>query len=244
MVNEDTAQVCASYLKLMGVENAEEVVQAQLAKQMDDTAVSEKYLAAAKESVTDVSDNLEDATSDDIANLQKEGLITDEVAQRMIYYKIQKLLASDTVFDTSTDIANLANLIVMLEQSSVECGRLSKLINLLNQQSIMPEERRKNIENAIQEEIANIGKNNGVEIPTLQYGGANESNKTSSSSSNTKKSYDWLEKSIENIEDEISRLDRVVDSSFTSWSEKNEALEKQMDLINQEISLCKNQRVA
>jgi peptidoglycan hydrolase CwlO-like protein len=108
----------------------------------------------------------------------------------------------------------------------------------------MPEERRKNIENAIQEEIANIGKNNGVEIPTLQYGGANESNKTSSSSSNTKKSYDWLEKSIENIEDEISRLDRVVDSSFTSWSEKNEALEKQMDLINQEISLCKNQRVA
>jgi TP901 family phage tail tape measure protein len=240
MVNDDTAQVCASYLKLMGVENAEEVVQAQLAKQKEETALEEEYLAATKESTAKVSEDLANATTSDINTLMEEGAITDEVAQKMIYYKIQKLLASDTVFDTSEDISNLANLIVMLEQSSIECGRLSKLINLLNNQdSVMPEERRQNIENAIQEEISNIGKNNGleIEIPTLKYGGSTESNKTSSSSSNTKKSYDWIEKSIENIEDEISRLDKVIDSSFTSWSEKNEALEKQMDLINQEITL-------
>jgi hypothetical protein len=59
----------------------------------------------------------------------------------------------------------------------------------------------------------------------------------SSSSSESSKTFDWIETALNKIEDEYSRLGKIADSSYSSLAEKNEALAKQLELTNDEISL-------
>ena len=62
-------------------------------------------------------------------------------------------------------------------------------------------------------------------------------NKKSSSSKDTTETFDWIERAIEDIESDISQLDKVVDSMFSTVEAKNKALVDQIGLINKEIEL-------
>lgn len=84
--------------------------------------------------------------------------------------------------------------------------------------------------------------NRAAQTSTLKLGqsSANASKGKSGGSKSKKKTeeeFDWIEKKIENLEDEISRLDKVADSAYSSIAEKNEALAESMEKINEEINL-------
>lgn len=53
----------------------------------------------------------------------------------------------------------------------------------------------------------------------------------------TTKEYDWIEQAIENVEKEIKELDEVADSSYSTFSQKNEALTKEIGKVTEEIEL-------
>lgn len=72
-------------------------------------------------------------------------------------------------------------------------------------------------------------------------GGGGNSGGSSSSSEPTKPqeeatdTFDWIEVAIQRIEEEINRLDEVVNNSYTTWAKRNSALVKELDKTKKEI---------
>ena len=95
-LSEDTADVAAQYLKLMGVSNSAEVIAAGLAKEHVDVALASK--------------DLSNATYEEIEALANETEATDAGQRAFKIYAAQKLLAQDG-FDVSGDITALANIV-------------------------------------------------------------------------------------------------------------------------------------
>ena len=84
------------------------------------------------------------------------------------------------------------------------------------------------------------GVNRAAQTSTLKLGqsSSNASKGKSGGSGSKKKTteeFDWIEKKIENLEEDISKLDKVADSSYSSIAEKNEALAESIEKINEEI---------
>lgn len=63
-------------------------------------------------------------------------------------------------------------------------------------------------------------------------GGGSEPTKPKEESEET---FDWIEVAIQRIEEEISRLDKVVGNSYDLWINRNEALVKEMEKTTEEI---------
>lgn len=95
-LSEDTADVAAQYLKLMGVSNSAEVIAAGLAKEHVDAALASK--------------DLSNATYEEIDALANETEATDAGQRAFKIYAAQKLLAQDG-FDVSGDISALASIV-------------------------------------------------------------------------------------------------------------------------------------
>lgn len=63
------------------------------------------------------------------------------------------------------------------------------------------------------------------------------SSSSSKSEKDTTKEFDWIEQAIENVEKEVQNLDEVVNSAYSTFSQKNEALAKEIGKVNEEIKL-------
>ena len=63
------------------------------------------------------------------------------------------------------------------------------------------------------------------------------SDSKSKSEKDTTKEFDWIEQAIENVEKEVTNLDNVVNSAYSTFSQKNEALAKEIGKVNEEIQL-------
>lgn len=86
------------------------------------------------------------------------------------------------------------------------------------------------------------GVNRAAQISTLKLGqSSSNASKGKAGGSKSKKEkeeeFDWIEKKIENLEEEISSLDKTADSAYSSIAEKNEALAGSIEKINEEIGL-------
>ena len=58
-----------------------------------------------------------------------------------------------------------------------------------------------------------------------------------SSAKDTTETFDWIEQAIENVEKEIQKLDDTVNSSYSTFSQKNKALAQEIEKVNEEIGL-------
>ncbi len=63
------------------------------------------------------------------------------------------------------------------------------------------------------------------------------SSSSSKSEKDTTKEFDWIEQAIENVEKEVQNLDEVVNSAYSTFSQKNEALAKEIGKVSEEIDL-------
>ena len=58
-----------------------------------------------------------------------------------------------------------------------------------------------------------------------------------SSAKDTTETFDWIQQAIENVEKEIQKLDDTVNSSYSTFSQKNKALAQEIEKVNEEIGL-------
>ncbi len=77
------------------------------------------------------------------------------------------------------------------------------------------------------------------------YSGSNSNSSSTPNSSSedaekTLKTYDWVENKIKSVERAIDKLNQVVDRSYRNWTERNNALYKEMENINNEIGIHYN----
>lgn len=184
------------------------------------TALSIEYMNAAKENSKVSSEDLANATAEDIQALSEEKEWTEATTCQMAYYAIQKQLANENPLTTNASITNLQNLVGMLANAGVAVERLSQLISILNGQSIMPEERRKNIITQINEELKGIvNKYTDTDTDGVgKYVGGDSTNKTKSSGS---KKDTWLEEYKDKfsiLEDQLSQ-ELITQKDFYKQSE-------------------------
>ena len=64
---------------------------------------------------------------------------------------------------------------------------------------------------------------------------SSNSNSTSEEAESTLETYDWVERKIESIHHMVEILNQVVDRTYRNWTERNQAIGKEMSLINDEI---------
>ena len=240
-LTEQNKEYYETQLENMGIENYEEVIENTLA------------LKEAKEALIDV--NLADASYEDIEALIEEGeyfpLVTEQIWA--LYYA--KLAESNIFLDSSSDCAQLQALAndAMLTAEAVELlNQLMQIYNGLENGAYNGNRqlRTEAVEEAerIKKELENLAKGEGeglIAKPQLKLntGSGKKSGSGSGSKSKTKeekdttKEYDWIEQAIENVEKEIKELDEVADSSYSTFSQKNEALTKEIGKVTEEIEL-------
>lgn len=183
-LSESTKQATINRLEEWGVSNAEEVVTSAL-------VTKQRELAAEKAVLANTTSDLSNVTSFEISQLRDEGTISNETAQDITAFAMQKRIANLTTISTKKDISQLGSLCVMLQATGVECSKLKELIDLLNSGEIMSNERRQTIINRIQKEMEDTMANMDLKIklPEIDYSGAD---KTKSVLDSTKKSADDL----------------------------------------------------
>ena len=144
--------------------------------------------------------------------------------QALAIYKLNKLLASENPLDTSMDRAQLLAFVQMLGIAEDEVVQLTQLINLLSGSEIIPEERRQNIMNRINEIVgAAVEKASNIKV-NYDFDGAKKAAKSGGSSAG-KEAGDAYVKAFE---DELKALEKQRDAGIIS---EKEFLEKYRALI-------------
>ena len=246
-LNSTTVDSIAKQLESLGIINASQLATEAL-------AAKEEYLAFARREHTDeagnlvsVTQDLANATADDInvllaeqGALEGEGIALDETTQKMIAYWIQKQAANGQL-STVGDIQQLSALCEGLGVSSkalrnyIYFKKLASMTDVYDAASIerFSANAEKNMEQA-QADIQSIyGKLGGAEINFA----VPDTSKKSKSEKDTTKEFDWVEQAIENVEKEVNKLDEIVNSAYSTFSQKNEALAKEIGKVNEEIEL-------
>ena len=96
---------------------------------------------------------------------------------------------------------------------------------------------RTDVDTAINELMAKV--NNGVKKVDLDFVSIPKSSSKSKEKKekDTTKEFDWIEQAIENVKKEVKTLDDVVNSVYSTFSQKNEALAKEIGKVSEEIDL-------
>lgn len=66
-------------------------------------------------------------------------------------------------------------------------------------------------------------------------GGSNSASEPTKPQEEAEDTFDWIEVAIQRIEEEINRLDEVVNNSYTTWTKRNSALVKELQKTKDEI---------
>ena len=246
-LNSTTVDSIAKQLESLGIINASQLATEAL-------AAKEEYLAFARREHTDeagnlvsVTQDLANATADDInvliaeqGALEGEGIALDETTQKMIAYWMQKQAANGQL-STVGDIQQLSALCEGLGVSSkalrnyIYFKKLASMTDVYDAASIerFSANAEKNMEQA-QADIQSIyDKLGGAEINFA----VPDTSKKSKSEKDTTKEFDWIEQAIKNVEKEVTKLDNIVNSAYSTFSQKNEALAKEIGKVNEEIQL-------
>ena len=246
-LNSTTVDSIAKQLESLGITNASQLATEAL-------SAKEEYLAFSRREHTDeagnlvsVTQDLANATADDInvliaeqGALEGEGIALDETTQKMIAYWMQKQAANGQL-STVGDIQQLSALCEGLGVSSkalrnyIYFKKLASMTDVYDAASIerFSANAEKNMEQA-QADIQSIyDKLGGAEINFA----VPDTSKKSKSEKDTTKEFDWIEQAIKNVEKEVTKLDNIVNSAYSTFSQKNEALAKEIGKVNEEIQL-------
>ena len=214
-LSDENASVTASYLKLMGVENAEIVV--------EDLLVSKReYLAVTGKKLEDATYEQIDAFIDEKDALEGEGVALDETSQKAVAYWMQKELISETPFSTLEDISQLDKLCGALGIASKAWRNYLYFKQLASMTDVYGEELTaeyaKKAESFFAEAQGDIqellfGSN------TFKYSGADKSNKSNKSSDSTDKHLEAYNKALKELQDKLKQ-ELITERQFYDESEK------------------------
>ena len=234
--SEENYRLMQTLLESMGIANAEALLISELGYSYEEYENAKK--AAERAGIS-----LNDAVAETCLSLLQEKEISEEDAQTLIDYYIQKALASGTTIYTLDTVNELIN---EYEQLGLNCDKLREYRDLL---------RRSNTdEHGHYEGGSTYGLGAGNYEPVgytpkapqeaveVEYA-ADEESKTGFSSSeqgaskSTPAPFDWVTTAIDHVEKEIKALDEVANSAYSTFSQKNEALAHEISKVSEEIDL-------
>lgn len=253
-LSDDTADVAAQYLKLMGVSNSAEVVASALAQKHAEAAWNSR--------------DLSNATADEIDALANESEQTDQNRESFKLYIAQKILASDA-FDPTGDITALSKIVESLGISSNAWIKYNALRNQILQMdatahvsngrtyySYTSKDKNGNTVNhlATQEEYDNYNKQMEnqlndfsdditaklkADMRVSNTGGNKTSNKNSSNSKGKSQkdptTFDWMERKLTIIDKQTSTLQDKIDN-LVGYKAKNQVTDTVLDLLSDKLT--------
>lgn len=185
--------------------------------------------------------DLADATSEEIQAFTEERVSAENVQEAISLFLQQKISCIDTVINSQEDINDL---IALAKAAGIASAAIAQLGGLKlaydkevadgnSQAALAIASQMENVKAQVQAEIT------GLYDSKLNYKGSGKgkSKSSSGSSSDSTKTFNWIQRAIEEIESRISNLDTVINSTFSSVTDKNNALIEQIGLINDEIEL-------
>lgn len=221
-MSSETFHLLAESLSEMGVSNAYEVLESILELQ---SALS----AAGVDATT--------AMSGEVGMLKDLTIASDETAEHLMAYYIQKQLAENPI-TTAKDLLQLENLCNALGIT----GEMFETITALKLAFEAKESgaHAEGLEESIkdyQKRLSELAA--GYGSFAFDFDGTNVKSPSSSGSAasiSTAETFDWVSQAIEHLEKEIEKLDETANSSFTTFSQKNEALAQEIGKVNEEIT--------
>ncbi|MDE6054258.1 MAG: hypothetical protein K2G55_10945, partial [Lachnospiraceae bacterium] len=179
-------------------------------------------------------------TAEEAAELIRLGAVSAETTEYLKMYLIQKQLAQNPL-NTMADITALEGLCNALGVT----GELYRYV--IDLKRAFDAKEMGAVSDGLDSSIEHIkGKiqelANGQADFQFNFSAPGTSKKSGSSSSSksekdTTKEFDWIEQAIENVEKEVKKLDDVVNSAYSTFSQKNEALAQEIGKVSKEIDL-------
>lgn len=226
-VTEETRDSVVNMLKDMNIVNADELVDSRLA---------EKTLEA-KTATVDFANATKDELSSLIDYANQLGLTSAEVAQLCL----DQIDVTNNPIDASASLKNLQTLILKAGVTGEKLGYLLKMVRAINTVTLAVQDgTATDSQITAAERLVDTLKSKMAEVSTANIEAEVDYKpkaKETKSKSDSEKDFDWIERKIKALESQISSLDKIIDSAYSSTTEKNNALIKQIDLINQEIEL-------
>ena len=204
-LTEETKQATITMLEEMGIENAEEVVTATLARNKEELALQNTLLS-------NTTSDLSSVTAAEIQSLMDEGIISQDTAQKMAGYALEKQLCNVNTINTAADCQNIIRLAQVAGAGVEALQKLEALKQRLAENPIMADSMRANITSKIKEIVGevNASMNVTVDVPQAVYKGATATKKAQEDA--TKSASDTASDIKDQIEAYMNYLEKSLDS--------------------------------
>ncbi len=228
----ESYQMIQALLESVGVMNSEEVMVSALGY------TYEEYIAA-KQECADAGFSLANATESEISAFINEQGGAENCGVALATLQLKKLLVNNTTISTVSDVNQILSL---ASAANISANSLVALANAKAQFETASQNNDKQgmalaargMKEASEKAKKDILNYKPVEVDFAPKGGSGGGG-GSKKDKDTTEEFDWIEKKIENLEEDLSRLDKVANSSYSSIAEKNEALAESIEKINEEI---------
>ena len=204
-LTEETKQATITILEEMEIENAEEVVTATLARNKEELALQNTLLS-------NTTSDLSSVTAAEIQSLMDEGIISQDTAQKMAGYALEKQLCNVNTINTAADCQNIIRLAQVAGAGVEALQKLEALKQRLAENPIMADSMRANITNKIKEIVGevNASMNVTVDVPQAVYKGATATKKAQEDA--TKSASDTASDIKDQIEAYLNYLEKSLDA--------------------------------
>ena len=253
-LSDDTADVAAQYLKLMGVSNSEEVVASALAQKHAEAAWNSR--------------DLSNATADEIDALANESEQTDQNRESFKLYIAQKILASDA-FDPTGDITALSKIVESLGIASNAWIKYNTLRNQILQMDatahvsngrtyysytskdkngdtvnhLATQEEYDNYNKQMENQLNDFSDDITAKLKTnmrVSNTGANKTSNKNSSNSKGKSekdptTFDWMSRKLDILDKQTSTLQDKIDN-LVGYKAKNQVTDTVLDLLGDKLT--------
>jgi len=248
-LDETNKDYYETQLKNMGVENAHEVVTAALTQKKNEEAAATEYETLAtvhnseeKNKNNQVTTNLANATAEEILQIIQEGNVSDETADSLYRYALEKSNASNLTIATAADCNNLYNLVSALGVAGTALKNYAYLKSVIESAQSWSnkamadatissaESALKNLEDSAKKEIADaenkVTKVNGANTKVNSSGSSSSSGSSGSSGSGSvsksmKETIDWINRKLTVLQKAIEATKAEFENLFTLKSKKN-----------------------
>ena len=231
-----TAELMQKTLTELGVTNAEAVVFSRLGYNVE-TYTKAKEAAAGTDLDIDA----------DISSLEAEDYALIVNSDALMQYYTARILAGNVNIETEDDVASLLNLCNSLGMATIGTmnladaqAKLAKIMTLRKQAdtagSFAVREALDKQADELAEELKNEFKDATVnwKVEPAKFDG-NTNKSSSTSGSDSKQKFDWIERAIKKIQRAITNLGKVADATYKSWGERLDALIGKTEEFNDEI---------
>lgn len=226
-------------LEDLGVVNNEIIAFQELCQNIEALKEAGLDLVAVYQMEQDESEAVRNEAQSTIETFVNERVSAENAAQALAYLELCKHLVNNVRIETQEDVNRILSL---AEAAGIGAEALAKLEYF---KTALENETDVKTRQWIIKSINEYTKTLAAEVETVQIGvdfnpevnSPKTSNSKSSSSKETIDTFDWIQQAIENVEKEIEELDEVVNSAYSTFSQKNNALAQEISKVSEEIDL-------